>query len=408
MKMKNETEIQSSESSSQPAQQSFVVAPDVPCILDSESGIRYDFNYGFRVLLPEGGSYRVCFYDLDSGLVMYAMDVEGGKCVASARKYWSPIHFDIFKDGKTVLSHTFDCKGRHVLLNFPEGALGDSIAWFSYAERFQKKTGCILHLCMMQSVAELFKAQYPDIGFVSKEDALKLNPYATFHAGLFFQGDTAHQPFDFRKTGLHHTAGYIFGLDDQIGDLPPRLSFSGKRTIREKYVCIASKATSQCKMWNNPQGWRETIAWLKEKGYRVLCIDRDRETGYGLCQNAMPYGAEDFCGPLPLQERADLIHHADAFIGLSSGLSWLAWCCLPPERIFLISGFTDPVNEFACSRIINLRHCHGCWNDTRREFDHKDYTWCPVFEDPCSKFECTKSITSHMVIQKLSDVLEGN
>ena len=37
--------------------------------------------------------------------------------------------------------------------------------------------------------------------------------------------------------------------------------------------------------------------------------------------------AQDFTGDRPLQERIDLIKDADMFLGLSSGLSWLAWCC---------------------------------------------------------------------------------
>ena len=40
--------------------------------------------------------------------------------------------------------------------------------------------------------------------------------------------------------------------------------------------------------------------------------------------NIIPYGAEDFTGRRPLQERIDLLYHADFFIGLSSGLSWVA------------------------------------------------------------------------------------
>lgn len=40
----------------------------------------------------------------------------------------------------------------------------------------------------------------------------------------------------------------------------------------------------------------------------------------------------------------NLLHHASFFIGLSSGLSWLAWATHIP--VVLISGFTLPVSEF--------------------------------------------------------------
>jgi DNA-binding transcriptional MerR regulator len=57
----------------------------------------------------------------------------------------------------------------------------------------------------------------------------------------------------------------------------------------------------------------------------VLCIDRQAHHGQGFVWNHIPYGAEDFTGDIPLQERVDLLRHASFFIGLASGLSWLAW-----------------------------------------------------------------------------------
>ena len=39
---------------------------------------------------------------------------------------------------------------------------------------------------------------------------------------------------------------------------------------------IATQASTQCKYWNNPAGWREIVRFLKEAGYRVVCIDKFR------------------------------------------------------------------------------------------------------------------------------------
>ena len=91
------------------------------------------------------------------------------------------------------------------------------------------------------------------------------------------------------------------------------------------------------------------------------------------------------------------------FIGLSSGLSWLAWCCHVP--VVLISGFTDPGNEFGTPyRVQNRTVCHGCWNDTRIEFDHFNFFWCPRKEKDADKFECTKAITSKMVTDQIKRI----
>ena len=170
---------------------------------------------------------------------------------------------------------------------------------------------------------------------------------------------------------------------------------------------IAAQASSQCKYWNNPSGWREVVAHLKSQGYRVLCIDRTTEYGTDHVWNHIPYGSEDFTGDLPLQERIDLIKDAGMFIGLSSGLSWLAWCCRVP--VVLISGFTDPVNEFATPyRVHNAAVCHGCWNDMRCDFNHFDFLWCPRKKEARDKFECTRAITSKMVIDRISKLQTQN
>ena len=120
--------------------------------------------------------------------------------------------------------------------------------------------------------------------------------------------------------GLHRTAGYILGVDP--AETPPRLSISDDtRPIADPYVCIAVQSSSGCKMWNNPYGWREVVAHLKGRGYRVICIDQKPVHGGGLLYASIPHGAEDETGDRPLAERARWLKHADAFIGLSSGLA---------------------------------------------------------------------------------------
>ena len=183
------------------------------------------------------------------------------------------------------------------------------------------------------------------------------------------------------------------------------MDLSAERQIKEKYVVVAAQASSQCKYWNNPFGWREVVEHLKKQGYRVLCIDRAAEYGVGYTWNRIPFGTENFTGDLPLQERINLIKDADMFIGLSSGLSWLAWCCKVP--VVLISGFTDPVNEFYTPyRINNPVVCHGCWHDGKVEFDHFDFFWCPRKTNINDKFECTKMISSKQVIRAIDSIIE--
>ncbi|GLQ63965.1 hypothetical protein GCM10007867_28110 [Gluconobacter cerinus] len=179
------------------------------------------------------------------------------------------------------------------------------------------------------------------------------------------------QPTDFRYVGLHKTAAYILGVSPE--EEPAKITLSDEsRPLKEPYVCIAVQASSQCKYWNNPTGWRELITWLKEQGYRVVCIDQKAEHGAGLVWNHLPHGAEDQTGNRPLTERARWLKHAAFFIGGSSGLAWLAWSAGCP--VIMISGFTHPNNEFETpGRVINWHICNSCWNDPKERFDHHDF-----------------------------------
>ena len=199
------------------------------------------------------------------------------------------------------------------------------------------------------------------------------------------------QPVDFRYVGLHKTAAYI--LDVEPIESPPVLDIGDvKRIIKEPYVCIAVQSSTQCKYWNNPYGWHEIVKWLKELGYRVLCIDKDPVWGQGLNWNCIPNGAEDFTGDQPLLERAALLKYTDFFIGLSSGLTWVAWAAGTPT--VMISGFTHPNNEFQTPyRVFNHHTCNSCWNDPKHIFDHFDFMWCPRHKGTDRQFECTRLIT---------------
>lgn len=147
----------------------------------------------------------------------------------------------------------------------------------------------------------------------------------------------------------------------------------------------------------------QLVEHLKSRGYRVLCVDRESASQDGF--NAMPSNAEDFTGALPLQQRASLLVHADFFVGLGSGLSWLAWAVGTP--VALISGFSHPKAEFHTPwRIINFHACNSCYNDTQFEFDDGDHGWCPRHAKDALRYQCTKAITPAQVIRVVDRLIE--
>lgn len=388
----------------QPPKPVYGKIPGVPT-QDAVEGIKFDFNDGIRLMLPKGGTkkYFIRFMDMDTGTLLHQAEANPETYLSSIKKYFVKYRLEIFNIGEKtpIFTHEYNAEGKEVMIQLPVGTIGDSIGWFSYVERFQQKHRCKVICVMTPWISEILKKQYPDITFITREETEQYKPYACYYLGLFFKGDVDHQPIDFRYAGLHRTASYILNVSSD--DIPPRVDLSAERQIKEKYVCIAPQSSSQAKYWNNPYGWYTVIKFLKENGYRVLAIDREPVYGQGTHWNAIPNGAEDFTGRKPLQERIDLIKDADFFIGLSSGLSWLAWCCKVP--VVMISGFTQPDNEFYTPyRIINYQACNGCWNDMRVEFDHHDFMWCPRHKDDNRQFECSRMISADHVIRTIKTI----
>lgn len=369
----------------------FPAASEIPTQAGPE-GLRFDFNEGARVLCPESPApWRVRITDVDTGNLLFETEFAAGR-VNSSKRYFARFQIEVFRESEIVLSHRYCSEEREVLIQFPVGTLGDTLGWFPYAVKFKEAHGCKLTCAMGPKLIPLFRDAYPDITFVTHDEVQTDRYYATYNIGLFFEDkDSILQPCDFRLVGLHRTAGYILGVDPT--EVAPQIALVDEtRPIAEPYVCIAVQSTTQCKYWNNPSGWRELVKFLKGAGYRVICIDQLPTHGHELIWNHIPNGAEDFTGDLPLTERARLLKHAAFFVGLSSGLSWLAWAVGVP--VVMISGFTHPTNEFQTPyRVINYHACNSCWNDQHQRFDHKDFFWCPRHKGTPRQFECTRLIT---------------
>jgi autotransporter strand-loop-strand O-heptosyltransferase len=365
-------------------------------------GLKYDFNLGARITLPEGKPWRVRLRDLDTGNILFESS-PGAAFINSTKRYYLRFGVEVFDGAERIFQHDYNAKGESILVQFPVGTLGDIMGWFPYAVKFQAKHKCRMSCAMSGLLIPLFREAYPEIEFITHDEVRPENFYATYCIGLFFDDeDRVWQPCDFRLVGLHRTAGYILGVDPT--ETPPRLGLADDGPpIAEPYVCIAAQSTTQAKYWNNPNGWRTVILHLKARGFRVICIDQKPVHGGGIMWNHIPYGAEDETGDRPLAERVRWLRHASAFVGLSSGLAWLAWAAGTP--VVMISGFTHPTNEFSTPyRVINYHACNSCWNDVRHRFDHKDFLWCPRNAGTPRQFECTRLITAEQVMATIAQI----
>jgi autotransporter strand-loop-strand O-heptosyltransferase len=175
---------------------------------------------------------------------------------------------------------------------------------------------------------------------------------------------------------------YILSLDN----IPKIRKFKVTENIDMggAYMCYSERASSQMKEWNNPEELKKVIKYIQSLGIKVVNIDVKP-----YCKNIE--GVIYLNGTnYSLQDRVNIMSNSLFYMGMASGLSWLAWACHKPAVI--ISGFSLPIAEYDNPyRVFNTDACFGCWNYTT------NYA--------CTSFSCNKAITHKQVIKTINKLL---
>jgi len=270
-------------------------------------------------------------------------------------------------------------KGKRVFIAFGSSSLGDTIAWIPYCLEFKKKYQCDVIVSTFKNW--MFKDVYPELEFVepgSTVDNIVAMPEIGWH------WDKTKEPVNPVTIPLQQAACTILHLPYK--EIRPRIvDLPGVLLEDEKYVCISTRSTSECKHWDK---WPELISRLKDQGYRVI----------ELSQEADDYGAEKL-EDTSLERVINHLKGCEFYIGLSSGISWLAWAV--KAKVVMISNFTETNHEFECVRVENRSVCNGCWNNPKFRFDKGNWNWCPEHEDTPRQFECHRSISVEDVMISL-------
>ena len=326
--------------------------------------------------------FTVEFYDDEK--LFYRNVIKCNNWVRLNREYYTKWKTKVYKDGELVYTNVLDYKDKRVYIAFDSSSLGDTIAWIPYVEEFRKKHNCKVIVSTFKNF--LFESEYPDIEFVEPGYVVP-NVYGMYKLGWFY--DANKEPVLPSTIPLQQAATNILGLD--YVEIKPEIIGRTSNRIGG-YVTIATNSTAGCKFWTR-EGWQEVINYLHGQG--LMVINTSKESN--------PF---DNCEPLSntdMNTTIAVISNSKFFIGLSSGLSWLAWALDVP--VVMISNFTEANHEFSCYRVTNTNVCHGCWNDPKYTFDKGDWDWCPVYKDTDRQFECHKEITPHMVIDQIKKLL---
>ena len=364
--------------------------------------IKVHFIDGPFVEILEDGSneYKVQFINKDTGKIAYQTNLKSNHWARCGIKYYADWLIKI--NGLTcdfTYEHNMELKGKRVMVAYETKSLGDTIAFFDYIDKFRKKHQCEIICSSFHN--NLFEKQYPKIKFVSPGSSVS-NIYALYRLGMFY--DTINgkreykkdcHPSDPKPIPLMQISSDILGIEYE--EYKPKLKKLGK--YKRKRVSIAIHSTAQAKYWNNPTGWQEITDYLTNKGYEVRLLSKEED---GYMGNIHPKGiTQQPAGDL--EEVIKSLQESELFIGISSGLSWLAWAAETPT--ILISGFTDDTLEptKGVSRLSNKDVCHNCWG--RFEFDPGDWNWCPDHKGTSRQFECSKNISTDNVIKEINRLL---
>jgi len=317
--------------------------------------------------------FEVKFYD-EQGKCHYENTIKSNSWVRLNRQYFTKWTAKVWQDGHLIYKNTLNLANKTVFIVLDSKSLGDTIAWTGYALEFQKKHDCKVVLSTYWNHI----LDYPELELV--EPGTTVNCYALYRIG--WKWDENKEPVLCNTIPLQQAATNILGLE--FKEIKPKLKniyeILGNRPA---YVAIATNSTMECKFWTR-EGWQEVINYMHGLGYDV----------YNVSKEDNPF---DNCTKITntdIRNTMDVIAGAKLFIGLSSGLSWLAYAL--NQKIVMISNFTESDHEFECYRITKPDVCHGCWNDPNIKLD-PHWLFCPRNKD----FECQRTIPASMVIDAI-------
>ena len=284
----------------------------------------------------------------------------------------------------------------HLLSN----SIGDTIASTPYVSEYQKRHNVNVIFNINDPFIFLLNEVYENIQFIGRNDIVeydeKISIDYVFNKSI--QGGYAEQ------LGFENPP-YI----RPVVSIPELL-----RPIKNKYIALGVHSTCQVKYWNHPNGlksqgeatnWNELSSILRKRGYTPVTVEKDEMYGVPPFYNGIPSKSNKQVGKTIL-EAANIINHSEFYIGLSSGMSWIAHAL--GKKVVMISNFTEDWNEFDLSlddyiRITDKSVCHGCWNkiNVDFEFNKNDWYWCPLHKDTERQFECHKSISVNDVVEQI-------
>lgn len=274
------------------------------------------------------------------------------------------------------------------LLHLRSRALGDTIAFVESCQGWKEKWKQRPTVSINSTFISLFKSY--DLDFIDQH-AVNYSQYS----------DIIFSDYHFE---IELQLGFQSDLGLEMKKRRPQISIEPReRPIKGKYICFSTHSTAQCKHWNYPDGWEQLCKMLRKEGITPVCIDRYESFGIEGHWNPVPKSSVKRIG-MSLEDISNYIHHAEIYVGLSSGHSWLAHAL--GKKVVMVAGATSGEFEEDNYKITNADVCHGCFNKPHLyTFDPGNWLWCPINKGTERQHECTKTITPDQVFSKIIELV---
>lgn len=355
--------------------------------IQNEIKVTYLDGPRVEIIGQDPQEYFIEFINSKTNEVKFSTTISNGMWCACSIKYF--VEWEIRVNGEII--DKFNPTGKTILISLESSSLGDTIGWVPYAVEFQKKHNCKVLLSTFRNFLFEKLSYYSGIQFVKPGESHMC--YAVYRIGWYKKdglwNDKNRNPNQVNLIPLQQAATDILGLN--FFELNYGLHIENyERSHKKRYVVFGPQATAGCKEWSF-ENWCELAQMIKSKGYDIFVVSQKE---YKIPETFNFKNKS-------LQEVMTLLVHADKFIGLGSGLSWINWAL--GKHTYMINGFAKPGHEFTSNttRIYNDNTCVFCWNDEVFTFDPSDWDWCPVYKGTKKQHICQRSITPKQVFEKL-------
>jgi autotransporter strand-loop-strand O-heptosyltransferase len=321
-----------------------------------------------KVIIKGGNlneKYLVEFFDYKTKEIVSKGVFNTNMTIFGGRQWFTDWFIQVTResDKKVVHQERFIPQGEVVFIKIDAYALGDTLAWIPYVEEFRKKHNCKVICSTFHN--KILIDSYPKILFTEPNVDVK-NVYAQYYIGASKEVNIKYSPTQSKNNRLQYVASSILGLENK--EIRPNITSNVLKTKSrfggQKYVCISEFASGESKHWKDKEGWQKIVDYLNEKGYKVVVISKE----YTNLKNVV-----NCSGNYSLEHRMIDLFHCEFYMGVSSGLAWLAWSL--GKNVVMISDGTPINHEFErnCIRISA--------NPDLKEVDFENYKKYTKYKD---------------------------